>query len=52
MIELHHLNNSRSQQVLGLLEELACLPARELQRNAQTNWRPTAQGRPPLGKSP
>ena len=54
MIELHHLNNSRSQQILWLLEELA-LPYElvNYQRNAQTNLAPDELKEiHPLGKSP
>ncbi|MEO6972442.1 MAG: glutathione S-transferase [Rhodoferax sp.] len=54
MIVVHHLNDSRSQRVLWLLEELG-LPyeIRHYQRNAQTRLAPpelTAVH--PLGKSP
>ena len=54
MIVVHHLNDSRSQRVLWLLEELG-LPyeIRQYQRNAQTRLAPpelTAVH--PLGKSP
>ncbi|TAM35242.1 MAG: glutathione S-transferase [Burkholderiaceae bacterium] len=54
MIVVHHLNDSRSQRVLWLLEELS-LPyeIRRYQRNAQTRLAPpelTAVH--PLGKSP
>src|SRR3989442_4147112 len=54
MIELHHLDNSRSQQILWLLEELE-LPCQlvKYQRNAQTNLAPEElKGIHPLGKSP
>lgn len=41
MLVVHHLNNSRSQRVLWLLEELE-LPYRivRYQRNAETNLAP------------
>ena len=41
MLEVHHLNNSRSQRVLWLLEELG-LPYEivNYQRDAQTNLAP------------
>jgi glutathione S-transferase len=54
MIEVHHLNNSRSQQILWLLEELE-LPYElvKYQRNAQTNLAPEElKDVHPLGKSP
>jgi len=54
MIEVHHLNNSRSQRVLWLLEELE-LPYEVVryERDAQTNLAPEALKRiHPLGKSP
>jgi glutathione S-transferase len=54
MIEVHHLNNSRSQRVLWLLEELE-LPYEivHYQRDAQTNLAPPELERiHPLGKSP
>jgi glutathione S-transferase len=54
MLEVHHLNNSRSQRVLWLLEELA-LPYEivHYQRDAQTNLAPPELERiHPLGKSP
>ncbi|MBN8488133.1 MAG: glutathione S-transferase [Burkholderiales bacterium] len=54
MITVHHLNNSRSQRVLWLLEELA-LPyeIRHYQRDAQTMLAPPAlKAVHPLGKSP
>ncbi|MBV8495548.1 MAG: glutathione S-transferase [Gammaproteobacteria bacterium] len=54
MIRVHHLNNSRSQRVLWLLEELGC--AYELvkyQRDPQTLLAPPELRRVhPLGKSP
>ncbi len=54
MIILHHLNNSRSQRILWLLEELA-LPYRieRYQRDAKTNLAPPElRAIHPLGKSP
>jgi len=54
MLEVHHLNNSRSQRVLWLLEELA-LPYEivRYERNAQTNLAPDSlKAIHPLGKSP
>jgi glutathione S-transferase len=54
MITVHHLNNSRSQRVLWLLEELG-LPYRieHYQRNAKTNLAPQELLKVhPLGKSP
>jgi glutathione S-transferase len=54
MIELHHLNNSRSQQILWLLEELE-LPYElvKYQRNPQTNLAPDELKKVHvLGKSP
>jgi glutathione S-transferase len=54
MLEVHHLNNSRSQRVLWLLEELG-LPYEivRYQRDAQTNLAPPElQKIHPLGKSP
>ena len=54
MITVHHLNNSRSQRVLWLLEELG-LPydIRKYQRDAQTLLAPPELLRVhPLGKSP
>lgn len=54
MITVHHLNNSRSQRILWLLEELGVpYEIKFYQRNAQTNLAPpelTAVH--PLGKSP
>jgi hypothetical protein len=40
LLTLHHLNDSRSQRVLWLLEELG-LPyeIKRYQRNAETGWR-------------
>jgi glutathione S-transferase len=54
MIEVHHLNNSRSQRVLWLLEELE-LPYQLLkyQRDPVTNLAPDSlKAIHPLGKSP
>jgi glutathione S-transferase len=54
MIEVHHLNNSRSQRVLWLLEELA-LPYTVVryQRDATTMLAPPSlKAIHPLGKSP
>ncbi len=54
MITVHHLNDSRSQRILWLLEELE-LPyqIRQYQRDAQTRLAPPAlQAIHPLGKSP
>ena len=54
MLEVHHLNNSRSQRVLWLLEELA-LPyqIQHHQRDAQTNLAPESLKKiHALGKSP
>jgi len=54
MITVHHLNNSRSQRVLWLLEELG-LPyeIRHYQRDAQTMLAPPSlKAVHPLGKSP
>jgi glutathione S-transferase len=54
LIEVHHLNNSRSQRVLWLLEELE-LPYTivKYQRDAVTNLAPaTLSAIHPLGKSP
>jgi glutathione S-transferase len=54
VLEVHHLNNSRSQRVLWLLEELT-LPYEivHYQRDAQTNLAPPELERiHPLGKSP
>ncbi len=54
MIVVHHLNNSRSQRILWLLEELG-LPyeVRRYQRDAQTMLAPAAlKAVHPLGKSP
>ena len=54
MLTVHHLNNSRSQRILWLLEELE-LPyeLKTYQRNAETNLAPPAlEAVHPLGKSP
>ena len=54
MITVHHLNNSRSQRVLWLLEELG-LPyeIKKYQRNAQTMLAPPElRAVHPLGKAP
>lgn len=54
MITVHHLNNSRSQRILWLLEELE-LPydIKHYQRHAQTNLAPPElMAVHPLGKSP
>ena len=54
MIEVHHLNNSRSQRILWLLEELE-LPYEivHYQRDAETNLAPESLKKiHPLGKSP
>jgi len=54
MITVHHLNNSRSQRVLWLLEELG-LPyeIKHYQRDAKTNLAPPELRQVhPLGKSP
>ncbi len=54
MITVHHLNNSRSQRVLWLLEELAVpYEIRKYQRDARTMLAPPELTRVhPLGKSP
>lgn len=54
MLTLHHLNNSRSQRVLWLLEELELdYTIQTYQRNAQTNLAPPElEAVHPLGKSP
>jgi glutathione S-transferase len=54
MITVHHLNNSRSQRVLWLLEELNLdYSIENYQRDAQTNLAPEALLKlHPLGKSP
>ena len=54
MIEVHHLNNSRSQRILWALEELE-LPYEivKYQRDPQTNLAPDSLKKiHPLGKSP
>ena len=54
MLTVHHLNNSRSQRILWLLEELA-LPYEivRYQRDAKTMLAPPELRRVhPLGKSP
>ena len=54
MLTLHHLNDSRSQRVLWLLEELG-LPyeIKHYQRNAETRLAPPELAKiHPLGKSP
>ena len=54
MIKVHHLNNSRSQRILWLLEELgADYEVVAYQRDATTNLAPPELKEPhPLGKSP
>ena len=54
MLVVHHLNNSRSQRVLWLLEELGVpYEIRKYERNAQTMLvPPELQKVHPLGKSP
>jgi glutathione S-transferase len=54
MITVHHLNNSRSQRVLWLLEELGCeYQVVRYQRDPQTLLAPPElKGIHPLGKSP
>ena len=54
MLTVHHLNNSRSQRVLWLLEELGCEYRLErYQRNPETLLAPPELKRVhPLGKSP
>jgi len=54
MLTLHHLNDSRSQRILWLLEELG-LPyeIKRYQRNPQTRLAPPElKAVHPLGKSP
>jgi len=53
-IVLHHLNNSRSQRILWLLEELSVpYELRVYQRDAVTNLAPPElKAVHPLGKSP
>jgi len=54
MLVVHHLNNSRSQRILWLLEELgAPYEIKFYQRNAETNLAPPELTEVnPLGKSP
>jgi glutathione S-transferase len=54
MITVHHLNNSRSQRILWLLEELGLdYEIRKYQRDAQTSLAPPELLKVhPLGKSP
>src|SRR5271170_3704388 len=54
MVIVHHLNNSRSQRVLWLLEELGVsYEVKRYERNAQTMLAPSALlAVHPLGKSP
>ncbi|HEY2663707.1 MAG TPA: glutathione S-transferase [Candidatus Binataceae bacterium] len=54
MITVHHLNNSRSQRILWLLEELATpYQIKKYQRDATTNLAPPElTAIHPLGKSP
>jgi glutathione S-transferase len=54
MIEVHHLNNSRSQRVLWCLEELGLdYQIVQHQRDAQTNLSPDSlKAIHPLGKAP
>lgn len=54
MLQLHHLNNSRSQRILWLLEELGLdYEVVKYQRDAQTNLAPSSlEAVHPLGKSP
>jgi glutathione S-transferase len=54
MITVHHLNNSRSQRVLWLLEELGALyEVKRYERDAKTMLAPRALKQVhPLGKSP
>ena len=54
MIIVHHLNNSRSQRILWLLEELEVpYEIKQYQRDAQTNLAPLElKTVHPLGKSP
>jgi len=54
MITVHHLNNSRSQRILWLLEELGCeYEIKKYQRDPQTLLAPAELRRVhPLGKSP
>ena len=54
MLTLHHLNDSRSQRILGLLEELGTpYEMKRYQRNAETRLAPPELKQiHPLGKSP
>ncbi len=54
MITVHHLNNSRSQRVLWLLEELGCnYEVKRYERDAKTMLAPKElRAIHPLGKSP
>ena len=54
MLTLHHLNNSRSQRILWLLEELGTpYEMKRYQRNAETRLAPPElKAVHPLGKSP
>lgn len=54
MLTVHHLNNSRSQRILWLLEELAVdYELKTYQRDGETNLAPAALEQiHPLGKSP
>src|SRR5882724_10060600 len=54
MLTLHHLNDSRSQRILWLLEELAApYEMVSYQRNPQTRLAPPELAKlHPLGKSP
>lgn len=54
MVTLHHLNNSRSQRILWLLEELGvAYEVKRYQRDAQTRLAPPElKAIHPLGKSP
>ncbi len=54
MITVHHLNNSRSQRVLWLLEELGLIyEVKRYERDAKTMLAPSAlKAIHPLGKSP
>lgn len=54
MITVHHLNNSRSQRILWLLEELGLdYDVKHYERDAKTNLAPASLKKVhPLGKSP
>jgi glutathione S-transferase len=54
MITVHHLNDSRSQRILWLLEELGTpYEVKKYQRDAQTRLAPPELTKiHPLGKSP